>query len=81
MNAETIKAYRQSLSLSTRALGKICGVSHRTVEDWEQGRRSPNRSAQMLLLRHATENTRDSLDTLDLDNRIRHWIDTGEWKD
>ena len=81
MTPETIKAYRQAHGLSTRALGKICGVSHRTVEDWEQGRRSPNRSAQMLLLRHATENTSDSLDTLDLDNKLKHWIDTGEWND
>ena len=44
-----IKALRKQEGLSTKQLAEICGVSARTVEDWEQGRRSPSKSAMMLL--------------------------------
>ena len=33
-----IQKIRDSLGLSTTELGKLCGVSRRTVEGWEQGR-------------------------------------------
>lgn len=36
-----IKLLRKRLRLSTRALGAICGVSHRTVEKWEAGQAPP----------------------------------------
>jgi len=38
--AEAIKAVRARLRLSTKMFGQICGFSGRTVENWEQGRRS-----------------------------------------
>lgn len=44
-----IKAIRKQHGLSTKQLSEICGVSPRTVEDWEQDRRSPSKSAMMLL--------------------------------
>lgn len=44
-----LKAIRKQDGLSTKQLAEICGVSARTVEDWEQGRRSPSKSAMMLL--------------------------------
>ena len=44
-----LKAIRLKHGLSRKKLGEICGVSARTVESWEQGLRSPSRSAMMLL--------------------------------
>lgn len=36
--ADSIRALRKSRGWSTRQLGEAVGVSHRTVEHWEQGR-------------------------------------------
>jgi DNA-binding XRE family transcriptional regulator len=36
-----VKLFRQLNKLSTRDLAKLCGVSPRTVEGWEQGRNVP----------------------------------------
>ena len=44
-----LKAIRSKYGLSRKQLAEICGVSARTVESWEQGLRSPSRSAMMLL--------------------------------
>ena len=38
------KLLRRSLNLSTKEFGALCGVSHRSVENWEQGRK-PSLSA------------------------------------
>jgi len=38
MNKQEIKKLRRKHNLDTRQLAEICGVSHRTVEGWEQGR-------------------------------------------
>jgi hypothetical protein len=35
--AEGIRTIRRNLALSTKALGAMCNVSHRTVESWEYG--------------------------------------------
>ena len=43
------KAVRKKYNMNTKALGEICGVSPRSVEGWEQGRRSPSKPAMMLL--------------------------------
>ena len=43
--APGVKAVRATLGLSTTELGEVCGVSRRTVEDWEQGRRSVSAAA------------------------------------
>lgn len=40
---------RSKLGLSQSAFSHLLGVSIRTIQDWEQGRRVPNKSAQTLL--------------------------------
>lgn len=40
---------RARLDLSQSAFAGLMGVSLRTVQDWEQGRREPNGSARTLL--------------------------------
>jgi len=40
---------RQSLNLSQAAFAGLMGVSLRTVQDWEQGRREPSGPAKSLL--------------------------------
>jgi putative transcriptional regulator len=40
---------RAKLGLSQSAFSRLLGVSTRTVQDWEQGRRSPNGAAQTLI--------------------------------
>ncbi len=55
--AEHIRWMRHQLCESTREFGKRWGVSHRTVESWEQGTRHPNRwiIPRMLSLYRALE--------------------------
>jgi len=43
------KEIRGQLKLSQAAFAGLMGVSLRTVQDWEQGRRTPTGAAQMLL--------------------------------
>ena len=43
-----IKQTRKDMKLSTAEFGELLGVSGRTIEHWEQGRK-PNKSALMLL--------------------------------
>lgn len=45
-NARTI---RETLNLSQIAFAALMGVSVRTLQDWEQGRRSPSGPAKALL--------------------------------
>lgn len=40
---------RESLGLSQEAFASLMGVSARTVQDWEQGRRKPRGPARSLL--------------------------------
>ena len=40
---------RQSAGLSQAQFAKLLGVSVRTVQDWEQGRRRPNAAARTLI--------------------------------
>jgi DNA-binding transcriptional regulator YiaG len=49
MTHTEIKTLRKSLSLSTSDFGARVGVSGRTVEQWEQGRRTPGGAAEILL--------------------------------
>lgn len=46
---EGLRRARRALGLTARELGPLLGVSGRTVEGWEQGRRVPPRSALLLL--------------------------------
>nr|WP_301335645.1 type II toxin-antitoxin system MqsA family antitoxin [Endozoicomonas ascidiicola] len=43
------KEIRQKLQLSQSAFAGFMGVSIRTIQDWEQGRRAPQGSAKALL--------------------------------
>jgi putative transcriptional regulator len=40
---------RASIGLSQQEFAHLLGVSERTLQDWEQGRREPTGAAQMLL--------------------------------
>lgn len=44
-----VKEIRTRLRLSQTAFAGLIGVSLRTVQDWEQGRREPSGPAKMLL--------------------------------
>ncbi len=43
------KVIRQKLKLSQSAFASLMGVSPRTIQDWEQGRRQPQGPAKSLL--------------------------------
>lgn len=43
------RAIRERLGLSQTALAALMGVSVRTLQDWEQGRRTPSGPAASLL--------------------------------
>ena len=44
-----IKALRERAGVSQRAFATMLGVSNRTLQDWEQGRRTPTGPAMNLL--------------------------------
>jgi putative transcriptional regulator len=44
-----VKAIRKKTGLSQSAFAALLGVSLRTLQDWEQGRRHPRGPAQALL--------------------------------
>ena len=44
-----VKAMRESMGVSQDKFALILGVSKRTVENWEQGRRHPTGAARSLL--------------------------------
>ncbi len=48
-NPAPTKEIRQCLQLSQAAFASLMGVSLRTVQDWEQGRRAPSGPARSLL--------------------------------
>jgi len=43
------KTIRKSLKISQSAFASLMGVSPRTIQDWEQGRRTPQGPAKSLL--------------------------------
>ena len=47
--SEDIKALREKAGVSQRAFAAMLGVSSRTLQDWEQGRRTPTGPAMNLL--------------------------------
>ena len=47
--AERIIALRQRMKLSRRQFADRFGLDARAVQDWEQGRRVPGRTARVLL--------------------------------
>lgn len=44
-----VKSIRLKVGLSQSAFAALLGVSPRTLQDWEQGRRTPNGPARSLL--------------------------------
>jgi putative transcriptional regulator len=47
---QDVRAVREGMNLSQSAFAAILGVSTRTLQDWEQGRRHPSGAARSLLL-------------------------------
>ena len=47
--AERIVALRKRMELSRQSFADRFGLDSRTVQDWEQGRRVPDRAARVLL--------------------------------
>ena len=45
----SVKSIREKMGLSQSAFAGLLGVSVRTLQEWEQGRRSPKGPAQALL--------------------------------
>ncbi len=49
VNIPSIVAARNALGLSQSKFAELLGVSKRTLQEWEQGRRTPNGAAKTLL--------------------------------
>lgn len=49
VNVTEISKTRVDLGMSQRAFAELMGVSVRTLQEWEQGRRKPTGAAQTLL--------------------------------
>jgi len=50
VNVPNVKNIRKSTGLSQAKFASLLGVSVRTLQDWEQGRRAPSGAARTLLL-------------------------------
>ena len=50
IDAETIRRIREQLAVSRAVFARCLRVSTRTLENWEQGRASPNPQAAALIL-------------------------------
>lgn len=49
VDSYTIVRAREKSGLTQAEFAKLLGVSVRTLQDWEQGRRTPNAAAQTLI--------------------------------
>jgi putative transcriptional regulator len=50
INVPSIAAIRESTGLSQSRFAQLLGVSVRTLQEWEQGRRAPSGAARTLLM-------------------------------
>src|SRR5947209_7925842 len=50
INVPDITKTREGTGLSQARFAELLGVSVRTLQDWEQGRRAPSRAARTLLM-------------------------------
>jgi putative transcriptional regulator len=50
INVPDVAKTREKTGLSQSRFAQLLGVSVRTLQDWEQGRRAPSRAARTLLL-------------------------------
>ena len=48
-SSQNVQAIRERMGLSQSAFAALLGVSARTLQDWEQGRRAPTGPARALL--------------------------------
>ena len=49
VNVSSIVAARNTLGLSQSRFAELLGISRRTLQEWEQGRRTPTGAAKTLL--------------------------------
>lgn len=49
IHAASVAGVRERLGLSQQELADLLGISRRTLENWEQGRREPTGAAKVLL--------------------------------
>ena len=49
INVPPVSAIREKTGLSQKQFAELLGVSIRTLQDWEQGRRAPSGAARTLL--------------------------------
>ena len=63
MNPPEIKSIREALSVSQSEFALMIGVSVRTLQNWEQGRREPEGPAKALL-KVAARNPKAVMDAL-----------------
>lgn len=63
IDASEIKMVREALSISQSEFAMMIGVSVRTLQNWEQGRRKPEGPAKALL-RVASKNPKAVLEAL-----------------
>lgn len=61
INIPDVASIREKTGLSQARFGQLLGVSVRTLQDWEQGRRAPSGAARTLLI-VASKNPRALLD-------------------
>jgi putative transcriptional regulator len=61
INVPNVATIREKTGLSQSRFASLLGVSVRTLQDWEQGRRAPSGAARTLLL-VAAKNPRALLD-------------------
>ena len=61
INVPDVSAIREKTGLSQTKFARLLGVSLRTLQDWEQGRRAPSGAARTLLM-VADKNPRALLD-------------------
>jgi putative transcriptional regulator len=50
INVPDVAETREKTGLSQARFAQLLGVSVRTLQDWEQGRRAPSRAARTLLM-------------------------------
>lgn len=50
VNVPSVSSIRERTGLSQSRFAQLLGVSVRTLQDWEQGRRAPSGAARTLLL-------------------------------
>jgi putative transcriptional regulator len=61
INVPSVTSVREKTGLSQSRFAELLGVSVRTLQEWEQGRRAPSGAARTLLL-IAAKNPRSLLD-------------------